>query len=103
MIPRRFFWILDFAMIAFAFCLAYALWPALHSVTYTLRFDWLPALLRPETSGGELPSFATIARMLVLAGVAAILILELCEAYRPLLQQSRVRVVISSVRAPIGS
>jgi len=103
MIPRRFFWILDFAVMAFAFCLAYALWPALHRFFVDVRFEWLPLWLRPLETGGELPPFRSIARMLAVAGVATIFILEAEEAYRPLLQQSRARVLLSSLFAPIGA
>jgi len=103
MIPRRFFWILDFAVIAVAFCLAYAVWPSLHHSLLEVRFDWLPLLLRPVETTGELPPFRAISRMLAVAGVATIFILEAEEAYRPLLQQSRVRVVLSSLFAPVGA
>ncbi len=103
MIPRRFFWVLDFAVVAFAFCLAYALWPALHHLLSGVRFDWMPMTLRPLETTGELPPFHVIARMLVVAGVATIFILEAEEAYRPLLQQSRARVVLSSLFAPVGA
>ena len=89
MIPRRFFWMLDFAVVAFAFCLAYALWPPLHQWTAHLNFDWLPPALRPESATGELPPFHSVIRILVLGGMAAILALEVGEGYSPLLQQSR--------------
>jgi exopolysaccharide biosynthesis polyprenyl glycosylphosphotransferase len=41
--------------------------------------------------------------MLVVAGVATIFILEAEEAYRPLLRQSRARVMLSSFFAPVGA
>jgi exopolysaccharide biosynthesis polyprenyl glycosylphosphotransferase len=103
MLPRRFFWILDFAVIAFAFCLAYALWPALRHLLGGVHLDWLPLQLRPSETTGELPPFRMIARMLAVAGVATIFILEAEEAYRPLLQQSRARLVLSSFFAPVGA
>jgi exopolysaccharide biosynthesis polyprenyl glycosylphosphotransferase len=103
MIPRRFFWILDFAVIAFAFCLAYALWPMLRHLLVGVHFGWLPLPLRPHETIGELPPFQVIARMLAVAGVATIVILEAEEAYRPLLQQSRARVVLTSLFAAVGA
>jgi len=103
MIPRRFFWILDFTVVAFAFCMAYALWPALHRMLGEVRLDWLPLSLRPLETTGELPPFRVIARMLAVAGVATIFILEAEEAYRPLLLQSRARVVLSALFAPVGA
>jgi exopolysaccharide biosynthesis polyprenyl glycosylphosphotransferase len=103
MIPRRFFWILDFAVIAFAFCLAYAVWPSLHHSLLSVRFDWFPLSLRPAETTGTLPPFRSISRMLAVAGVATIFILEAAEGYRPLLQQSRARVILSSLFAPVGA
>ncbi len=103
MLPRRFFWILDFAIVAFAFCLAYSLWPTLRHLLAGMRYDWLPVSLRPHETIGELPPFRAIARMLAVAGVATIVILEAEEAYRPLLRQSRARVVLSSLFAPVGA
>lgn len=103
MIPRRFFWLLDFAAVAIAFALAYELWPALHEWTIRLKFGWIPELLRPQPSTGELPPFRIILRLVVAAGIAAILVLETAEAYRPLLRQSRARILYSSILAPIGA
>jgi exopolysaccharide biosynthesis polyprenyl glycosylphosphotransferase len=103
MIPRRLFWLLDFTVVAFAFCLAYVLWPTLRHLLAGLGFDWLPSSLRPPETVGELPPFSAIVRILAVAGVATVLILEAVEAYRPLLQQSRTRVVLSSLLAPFGA
>src|SRR5713226_5016807 len=103
MIPRRFFWILDFTMVAFAFCLAYTLWPEFRPILNGMRFQWLSGALQPQTIVGTLPPFHSMAWILVLAGIAAVIALEIGEAYRPLLQQSRARVVITSVVAPIAA
>jgi exopolysaccharide biosynthesis polyprenyl glycosylphosphotransferase len=103
MIPRRFFWILDFAVVAFAFCLAYALWPSLHGMAQSFQPQWLPPLIRPESLVNELPPFRNMVRILFVGGIAAIIVLELSEAYRPLLQQSRARAIGSAVMAPFGS
>ena len=101
MIPRRLFWLLDFVLMAFAFCLAYALWPALHQTTAHLGFDWLPEALRPAPVTGELPPFRTMLRIMILGGAAAIIALQFADAYRPLLLQSRWRVLITSLFAPV--
>jgi exopolysaccharide biosynthesis polyprenyl glycosylphosphotransferase len=103
MIPRRFFWALDFALVAFAFCFAYALWPALHQTTSHFSFHWLPASLRPDAATGELPPFRSMLRIMILAGVAAIIALQFTDGYRPLLQQTRARVLITSLFAPLVS
>jgi exopolysaccharide biosynthesis polyprenyl glycosylphosphotransferase len=103
MIPRRFFWMLDFAVIAFTFCLAYAIWPLLHDLLLHARFQSLPPILHPEPATGELPAFVTIAPTLMIGGVAALFVLEFLEAYRPVLQQTRARVVAYSLAAPLGA
>lgn len=103
MIPRRFFWMLDFAVIAFAFCLAYAIWPLLHDLLLRARFESLPPILHPEPATGELPPFIRIAPTLMLGGAAALFVLEFLEAYRPVLQQTRARVVAYSLAAPLGA
>ncbi len=103
MIPRRLFWILDFAMVAFAFCLAYALWPLLHQTIAEASFEWLPPMLRPQGETGDLPPFRSMIRMMFLAGVAAIISLHLVRGYRPMLQQSRARVVAGAALAPVAA
>ncbi|HEV8435554.1 MAG TPA: sugar transferase [Thermoanaerobaculia bacterium] len=103
MIPRRFFWILDFAVVAVAFCLAYELWPWLHHFTRQIDLTWLPAVLRPEPVTGELPPLRAIGAPFVIACLAAILMLETLNAYHPLLRQSRTRMFVYSVSAPLAS
>lgn len=103
MIPRRFFWILDFAVVAAAFCLAYELWPWLHHFTRQIDLTWLPAGLRPEPVTGELPPLRAVGAALVVACLAAILMLETLNAYYPLLRQSRTRMFVYSVSAPLAS
>jgi exopolysaccharide biosynthesis polyprenyl glycosylphosphotransferase len=103
MIPRRFFWILDFAVVAFAFSLAYALWPWLHTLTGRIGLAWLPEMLRPEPVTGELPAFRAGVGVFAVACVAAILVLETLNAYYPILRQSRTRMFVYSVSAPLAS
>jgi exopolysaccharide biosynthesis polyprenyl glycosylphosphotransferase len=103
MIPRRLFWILDFTIVAFAFCLAYALWPSLHHVLASVRWEQLPAVLRPQPVTADLPPFRPMIRMVVLAGVAAIIALHLVDGYRPMLQQTRARVIFGAVIAPVAA
>jgi len=103
MIPRRFFWFLDAFAVAFAFCLAYALWPSVRSVTRHVSFDWLPLMLRPEAVIGELPGFRSIAWLMLIAGASAVVVLEMGEAYRPLLQLSRARVIATSIMATVSA
>ena len=103
MIPSRFFWMLDVAVIAIAFGIAYEIWPSLHDLLLRIRVESLPPVLHPEPATGVLPPFIRIAPMLIIGGVAALLVLEFLEAYRPLLQQTRARVVTYSIAAPLGA
>jgi exopolysaccharide biosynthesis polyprenyl glycosylphosphotransferase len=103
MIPRRFFWILDFAVVAVAFGLAYELWPWLHHFTREVHLTWLPLILRPEPVTGELPPLRAIGGAFIIACIAAILMLETLNAYYPLLRQSRTRIFVYSVSAPLAS
>ena len=102
MIPRRFFWVLDFAVMAFAFCLAYALWPSLHELSMRVHMDWLPLALRPSIAH-DLPPSRSMLPFLVIGGVAAIFALEAGKAYRPLLRQGRPRVLTTALIAPVTS
>src|ERR1043166_1429078 len=103
MIPRRFFWILDLAVVAVAFFLAYELWPWLHHFTRQIDLAWLPVALRPEPVTGELPPLRAVGAAFVIACLAAILMLETLNAYHPLLRQSRTRMFVYSVSAPLAS
>src|SRR5207245_7872768 len=79
------------------------LWPEFRPFLNGIGYDWLPDALRPQTMVGMLPPFHSLAWILVLAGIAAVIVLEIGEAYRPLLQQSRARVVVTSIVAPIAA
>jgi len=95
MIPRRLFWILDFAMVAIAFGIAYAAWPVMHDAVAHVDISRLPAVLQPQPVTTALPEFRSIVWILLVAGCAAILIMEAGEGYRPLLQQSRARLFLT--------
>ena len=103
MIPRRFFWLLDAFAVAFAFALAYAAWPSVRASIRVIDFNRLPVMLRPETATGELPLFTSIAWLMLVAGAAAVVALELGDAYMPLLQQSRARVIVTSLAAIVAA
>jgi len=101
MIPRRLFWIIDFLVVAAALALAYAMWPVLHPTAVRLGAQ-LPIGLRAGDAA-ELPPARTILWIALLAGGVAILVFEVGKGYRSLLEQSRVRVVLTSFAAPVAA
>jgi exopolysaccharide biosynthesis polyprenyl glycosylphosphotransferase len=97
MIPRRFFWLVDAAFVIFAFCLAYALWPLFRALVLELPLlNRLPAVLRPEGGAAVLGDFRSMTWMLPLVVTVAIFTMELSGGYRPLIDQSRTRVILTS-------
>lgn len=100
MIPRRFFWLIDCSAVAFAIVLAHALWPSLHVLSGSLP---LPPLLKPVEGGGSLPPLQAMVRMFLAAAAAAVIVLDITDAYRPLLTQDRGRIVIVSLISAFGS
>src|SRR6185436_21007410 len=102
MIPRRFFWIVDTAALAFAFCVAYAAWPVVRSVVAASALvAHLPVILRPAGPPGSLPDFHSLAWMIPLIGIVGIFSIELSGGYKPLIYQTRARVIFSSAFAAI--
>lgn len=99
MIPRRLFVLLDLFTLYVAFVTAYAIWPSVH---HGLIGRNIPSLLRPAGSG-TLPPFSDLFWVFLLFAVAALFFLGFAEAYRPLLQQSLSRVVVSSGFASLAA
>jgi exopolysaccharide biosynthesis polyprenyl glycosylphosphotransferase len=99
LIPRRFWWLLDLALFAFAFLLAYTTWAYLRDL---LQASVVPLALRPAPSG-TLPSLRAVARVVFTSGVVAVTALELFGAYRPILRQSRTRIFYYAIAAPLVS
>lgn len=104
MIPRRLFRAVDFLAVVFAFCFAYAIWPELHvHLVDRSSFGWLPASVRPELVTGALPPFHSVAWMIVVGGLMVAFAFEAMGGYEMLLVQSRTRVVLTSIVAPIAA
>lgn len=99
MIPRRLFVLLDLFTLYLAFVAAYACWPHVHAILGELP---LPAILQPAQAGG-LPALRELSWMFILFAVTAAFMLGLVDAYRPLLQQSYTRVVVSSFLASVAA
>ncbi len=101
MIPRRLFWALDFAIVALGFAIAYTVWPEAHRIVDQMSFGWVPPALRPEAGTGALPRPQEILWAIVIAGVTTIVALGVSGGYQAILEQSRTRVWLSSLFAPL--
>jgi exopolysaccharide biosynthesis polyprenyl glycosylphosphotransferase len=103
-IPRRFFWLLDALVIAAAFVGARLLAPFLQedlSASGRLR-PWIDALgIPPARSLGEFQPLSELLWMFVVMVAAVIISMELLGAYRPVLRQSRTRILGSAILAPL--
>jgi exopolysaccharide biosynthesis polyprenyl glycosylphosphotransferase len=105
MIPRRFFWLFDFA----AFCLAFGAAHVLLPITQAILVGIIPRVAPPGMLSlplpewlGSVPSLNDLAWILVVVSTVGMLTLAALGAYRGLLEQSLSRVVLSSVLAPLA-
>ena len=103
MIPRRFFWLFDAVAVAAAFALARLFAPLLQ--TYLAPGGGLRPLLTrlgippPEAVGAFRPLEEMLWVFAVML-VATIVSMEMLGGYRPILQQSRTRIIGSAIVAP---
>jgi len=105
MIPRRFFWLFDFLIQSVAFRAAYSLVPHLAPLFAPggpLRKPWLAALASPASWNGQMPPLAEWLWVLLVMAPATLLTLSALGNYRPLLYQSRTRIVVGSFLAPLA-
>jgi exopolysaccharide biosynthesis polyprenyl glycosylphosphotransferase len=104
-IPRRFFWIADLICLATAFAWAYLLAPQLQLLFVPggpLRQPWLEFLSPPgpEVIGRFRPLGDQLWMLLTVAPVS-LLMMEMLGGYQSLARQSRLRIVVSSLAAPL--
>lgn len=104
-VPRRFLGLLDLlTLIGGAVC-AHAILPHLHSQVVPggwLRADWLAWVALPTPADLEEQPFSAVAWMFVVMAPITLLFVNLLGGYRPLLAQSRTRVVVASLFAPLA-
>ena len=100
-LPRPFLWLADGLCIVAAFHTAYLLAPRIKAVALNPQSVLAPwvSYLAPEL-GGEYRSLDEVAWVLLVMWAVTTLSLQGLGAYRPLLQQSRARVVGSTFAAP---
>ena len=96
MIPRRFFWLFDTLALGLTFLAAYAVVPVLHVVLGPGSVLDLPVPWQ-----GQLPPVGNAAWMFVIMVAAALLVLTAFSNYGRLLNQSRTRIISSSLLAAL--
>lgn len=104
-VPARFLWLVDLSVIAAAFVSA-------HRVTHSLYWlvapgaaleGWLALMRIPPSQGlDQSPPFYTVLGVLAIVAPASLVAFHLLGAYRPLLDQSRTRIVVNSLLGPLG-
>lgn len=100
-LPRLFLWFTDALCITAAFLAAYLLAPRIKAVALdpqSMLSPWV-SFLAPER-GGEYRGLDEVVWVLMVMWAVTALTLQGMGAYRPLLQQSRARVVFSPLVAP---
>jgi len=107
MIPRRFFWLFDIIILSIAFLLGYFLVPHIQPLFLPggpLYISWFKLFsLPPPEWIGNFPPFSKLLWILLITTPATILIMEIFSGYRSLLEQSRTRILVSSLTSPIVS
>jgi exopolysaccharide biosynthesis polyprenyl glycosylphosphotransferase len=107
MIPRRFFWLFDLLMLGGAFLLTHAVVARLHPLIMPqslARWPWLAAFgVLPPGVAGPFPSLAQLVWIFIVMTPATLLCLEAFGGYQPIIQQSRTRLILSSLLSPLAA
>ena len=105
MIPRRFFWLFDLVILIATFWVAYRLTPSvahLFALGAPLWAPWIQELFAPSALA-MIPPLRDFTWVLLVMMPSTILFLGLFGNHRPLLVQSRTRIVVGSVAASLVS
>jgi exopolysaccharide biosynthesis polyprenyl glycosylphosphotransferase len=103
-IPRTIFWFLDLAVIGVLFLVLYFLGSSMQFFTAQgMLFEMLPLIgfTLPTMLRVQLPPLTDMLWMSIIFSVATILFLQALHAYEDLAEQSRVRILIRSLLAPL--
>jgi exopolysaccharide biosynthesis polyprenyl glycosylphosphotransferase len=101
-VPAGFLWLADLAMQSGALLLGWRLLPLTQWLSSAERAGRLPWLsLPPASMAAGQPTFGEIAWIPLVMVPVTLLFVHLLGGYRPLLKQSRTRVVLTSVVAPL--
>ena len=104
MVPRRFFWLFDLFILSAAFLTAYRLTPTTVKAFAPGGFlyaPWIQEVFTPYPWTGELPPLTDYLWVSVVTAPVALVAMGMLSGYKPLLYQSRVRIVVSSFAAPM--
>ncbi len=104
MIPRRVFWIFDLLILTWSFIVGYWLTPLLQHHFLPGGFFYsaqLNQLLAPPLTDTQLPPMIELVWLLPVILLPSLLTLMALRNHEPLLYQSRTRVVLGSVVAPL--
>jgi lipopolysaccharide/colanic/teichoic acid biosynthesis glycosyltransferase len=104
MIPRRFWGLLDLAVMALAFWLAYALLPWVHPLFEEggpLSLGASDLISVPRLTVGDLPGFEELSLIYLVVAPISMFVLDAMGAYRPILVQRHRRIVLSGLVAPL--
>ncbi len=106
MIPPRFFWFFDLFTLGLAFLLAHAFVPAFYSWLSNTAPAWANTALSFESGPAStmpvaIPSVLEWGWMLAVMVPTVMFLMNILRGYSPLLEQSRARVVGSSLVAPM--
>lgn len=104
MIPRRFFWLFDFLILATTFLAAYSLVPHIQLFLAPGGWLWWPWIeaLSPAAWIGQMPPLAEWLWVFLVMAPATLLTLSALGNHGPLLYQSRTRIVVGSFSAVLA-
>ncbi len=103
MIPRRFFWLADSLMMGVAFGAAYLAFPGLRAWVLGSGVLQYPLFQLLTPAPGPTPPLSERLWVLLVLAPLTIFWLEAAGNYRPMLQQSRARVLVGGLLAPFGA
>jgi len=105
-LPARFLWLGDVVLIFAAFLCAYTWGPTLQKLVMPggALARWLMAVGVPLSQGTatSVPVFGKMLGVASVAGLACLVSIDLLGGYRPLLGQSRTRVLLSATLGPLS-
>ena len=102
--PPEFLLVIDLVSLIVAFYLAYAIAPGLKARLLDTRSSFLAwvSVLSPQI-GGEFRPLDEMVWVLLVMAVVTVLCVQVVGGYRPLVRQSRTRVALTAVAAPLVS
>jgi exopolysaccharide biosynthesis polyprenyl glycosylphosphotransferase len=104
-LPARFLWLVDLSLVVAAFVGAHLVAPHLSPFVApgSVLGSWFARVGIPPSQGpDQFPPFHEVLGVLAIVAPATLMAFHLLGAYRPLLQQSRTRLVVNSLLGPLA-